>query len=274
MFYSDDHMHSTFSFDGNDTIETMARRAKEIGLKEMCLTEHIEPHHPDPVCHAMPDFDAWLVEIDRVQALVPEVKIRRGIEIGDNAPYREEIYDTLHALPLDFHLLSLHLVDGLDPYEQEAYFAGRGRDAAYLRYVEVMLESVMHFNDYDALAHLGYCGKFAPFPREECPLRWRDAPDHLDMMLRIMAEQGKALEVNASGLRCTDSPIPGWDILRRFRELGGEFVTIGSDAHMASDLTFHFDEAIRIAIYAGFRWGAVFHQRQRKTYALEESLCP
>lgn len=274
MYFSDDHVHSTYSFDGNDSVEAIARRAQEIGLQEVCLTEHIEPHHPDPACDMPPVFEAWLGEIDRVQALIPEVKLRRGIEIGDNAPFREEIYATLRALPLDYHLLSLHLVDNLDPYDHKAFFAGRGRDEAYRRYVEVQLESVLHFTDYDALAHLGYCGKFAPFSREECPLRWRDAPDHLDVLLRTMAEQGKALEINTSGLKRTDSPIPGWDILRRFRELGGEFVTLGSDAHRAEDLTYCFGEALRIAIYAGFRWGVVFEQRQRKPYALEESVCP
>lgn len=270
MYPSDDHVHSNHSFDGKDSIVTLAHRARDIGLKRLCLTEHIEPHHPNPDCDVPPQFGQWLAQIDQVRELVPEVCLCAGLEIGDNAPFRAEIGQTLCALPLDFRLLSLHLVDGLDPYEP-AFFEGRGRQRAYRRYVEVQLESVLHFEDYDALAHLGYCGKFAPFAPEECPLRYQDAPDHLDAILRSLAHSGRALEINTSGLKRTDSTIPDLSILRRFKELGGEFVTLGSDAHQAADLCYRFGDGARLALDAGLRWGVYFMQRERCPYALEET---
>ena len=129
---------------------------------------------------------------------------------------------------------------------------------------------MLHFPDYDAVAHLGYCGKFAPYPPALRPLRWRHAPDHIDMLLRHLAQNGKALEINTSGLKETDSPIPGWDILRRFAELGGEFVTLASDAHAPEYLGYRFEDARRIAISAGLKWGVTFERRTPHPYRPEE----
>lgn len=267
MQWVDYHVHSKHSFDSLTEIREYCEKTFSENVAEICFTEHIEPHHPRPACDVPPVFEAWLEDIARAREEYPMLTLRAGIEIGDNAPYREEIYAVLDALALDYRLLSLHLVDNVDPYDAE-FFAGRTQEQAYARYVEQRLESVMHFTDYDALAHLGYCGKFAPFPPETRPLRWHHAPDHLDVLLRHLAQNGRALEINTSGLKQTDSTIPGWDILRRFAELGGEFVTLGSDAHKANDLGYRLEDARRVALTAGLRWGVTFDQRRPIPYAL------
>ncbi len=268
MLKADCHLHSLHSFDSKSTLDEICHSAMQQGVSELCLTEHIEPHHPNTACDVPPVFADWLADIERARAAYPKVKLLAGIEIGDNAPFRQEIYATLDALPLDFRLLSLHLVDGLDPYDTN-FFEGRTQKAAYARYAEVKLEGVMHFADYDAVAHLGYCGKFAPFEKEECALRWHHAPDHLDLLLRHIAQNGRALEINTSGLRRIGSTIPGWDILRRYAELGGEFVTLGSDAHTPDLVGYEFDEAARIALSAGLRWGVRYVARKAIPYPLE-----
>ena len=267
---ADYHLHSRHSFDSTEEVAAICRAALAAGLAEICLTEHIEPHHPDPACDVPPVFTDWLADVAAARAAFPQLRVRVGLEIGDNPPHRQEIYRTLDALPLDFRLLSLHLVDDVDPYDAARFFAGRTQEQAYARYVQAKLESVMHFTDYDALAHLGYCGKFAPFAPEIRPLRWHHAPDHLDLLLRNLAQAGKALEINTSGLKQTDSPIPGWDILRRFAELGGEFVTLGSDAHAADFVGYRLEDARRIAITAGLRWAVCFDQRVPHPYLLDD----
>ncbi|MDR3051371.1 MAG: histidinol-phosphatase HisJ family protein [Oscillospiraceae bacterium] len=268
---ADYHLHSHHSSDAQPTVAEICQAAQAAGLAEICVTDHIDPHHPKPECAALLNFPALLGEIHAAREAFAGLGlgVKVGLEIGDNAPYRQEIYGILDALPLDFRLLSLHLVDGIDPYEP-AYFAGRTQAVAYTAYVQAKLESVLHFQDYDALAHLGYCGKFAPYPPQTRPLRWRHAPDHLDVLLRRLAVDGKALEINTSGLRQTDSPIPGWDILRRFAQLGGEFVTLGSDAHRAQDVGYRLAEGARVALSAGLRWGVTFTCRKPIPYTLEE----
>lgn len=267
MSWADYHVHSEHSPDSTAELELICDAALAKDVREFCVTDHIDPGHP--TCDQPPVFNAWLADIARCREEYPGLVIRTGLEIGDNAALREDILRMIDPLPLDFRLLSLHLVDGLDPYDS-AFFEGRTQEEAYRRYVEVKLESVLHFSDYDAVAHLGYCGKFAPYPPAVRALRWRHAPDHIDMLLRFLAQNGKALEINTSGLKQTDSPIPGWDILRRFAELGGEFVTLGSDAHAPEYLAYRFDDARRIAVSAGLKWGVTFKNRKPTPYKLEE----
>ncbi len=257
----DYHLHSNHSMDGRQTLDEICCTALSLGLDEICITDHIEPHHPDPGIDKPPIFSVWLAEIAAARDRYPSLVIRQGLEIGDNAPYREEITTTLDALPLDFRLLSLHLVDNIDPYYPQ-YFEGKTQEEAYKRYVEQRLESIVNFQDYDAIAHLGYVGKFAPYAPEIRPLRYDHAPDLLDMLLKYLAQNGKALEINASGLRETASPIPGADIIRRFLELGGEFFTFGSDAHKAEHIYLHVDKAKEIARSCGARWQASFQERK------------
>lgn len=266
MLWADYHVHSEHSPDSTAELELICDAALAKDVREFCLTDHLDPGHP--TCDQPPAFDRWLADIAQCRQQYPALTIRTGLEIGDNLLVREGILQTLAGLPLDFRLLSLHLVDGLDPYDS-VYFEGRTQEEAYRRYVEVKLESVLHFPDYDALAHLGYCGKFAPFAPEERPLRWHHAPDHLDMILRYLAQNGKALEINTSGLKNSDSTIPGHDILRRFAELGGEFVTLGGDAHSPEFVAYRFEDARRIALTCGLKWGVTFEKHQPIPYALE-----
>ncbi len=265
---ADYHVHSLHSFDAQGTVAQMCAAALQAGLTEVCFTEHIEPHHPLVSCDVPPVYDNWFADLEAARHAFPQLTIRAGIEIGDNAPYRDEIYTTLDALPLDYRLLSLHLVDGIDPYDP-AFYEGRTQEQAYRAYVEARVESTLRFADYDGLAHLGYCGKFAPYPPETRPLRWQHAPDHLDLLLRHLAHEGKALEINTSGLKQTTSPIPGWDLLRRFAELGGEFVTLGSDAHAPEFMGYRFDDARRIALSVGLKWAVTFQRRKPIPYALD-----
>ena len=267
MLWADYHVHSEHSPDSTAELELICDAALAKDVREFCLTDHLDPGHP--TCDQPPVFDRWLADIAQCRQQYPALTIRTGLEIGDNSLVREGILQTLAGLPLDFRLLSLHLVDGLDPYDS-AYFEGRTQEEAYRRYVEVKLESVLHFPDYDALAHLGYCGTFAPYPAARRALRWRHAPDHIDMLLRSLAQNGKALEINTSGLKETDSTIPGWDILRRFAELGGDFVTLGSDAHAPEYLAYRFEDARRIALSAGLKWGVTFEKRTPHPYKLED----
>lgn len=263
----DYHLHSSYSFDARQSLDSLCRRAQEIGLQEICVTEHIEPGHPDPACDVPPDFSSWQREMAACREAYPQLTLRAGIEIGDNPPCREKIYDLLDSLKLDYHLLSLHLVDGRDPY-LAGFYDGKEQAAVYRRYVEQRVESVLNFKAYDAVAHLGYIAKFAPYPKGERPLLYRHAPDAFDTLFRALAREGKALEINASGLIGMDFPIPGPDLIKRFVEMGGEFFTFGSDAHFEERVYLHVEEAKTLARAQGAKWQVGFHQRVMQVYRI------
>lgn len=267
MRLADVHLHTAFSPDSEASLKDICENALSRNLFALCITDHYDPGHP--TCDVPIDYKAYFSAIEDCKAQFPALQISVGLEIGDLASIRPQILAHLDTLPLDFRLLSLHLVDGLDPYDA-AFFEGRTQEEAYSRYVDVALESVMHFGDYDAVAHLGYCGKFAPFSPEMRPLRWHHAPDALDVLLRFLAQNGKALEINTSGYKNTPYPIPCPEILRRFAQLGGEFVTFGSDAHTPEFIGYRFDEARALALSCGLRYGAFYKNRTIQPYALEE----
>jgi histidinol-phosphatase (PHP family) len=80
------------------------------------------------------------------------------------------------------------------------------------------------------------------------------APELYEPILSALVESGTALEVNTSGLRQEAAETyPSAAIVARFRELGGERVTIGSDAHRSEHLGWALDEGYAAARGAGFR---------------------
>ena len=100
----DYHLHTIHSFDGEQSMDELCVRMIELGVQEICLTEHIEPGHPDVACDIPPIWDVWLEEIRQMRSRYPQLTIRAGVEIGDNAPYHEQIIKQLDALPLDYRL--------------------------------------------------------------------------------------------------------------------------------------------------------------------------
>lgn len=269
MYRFDYHLHTKHSMDCDMPVDALCKAAIAAGLDEICITDHTEFGHPYPGSDEPPVAEAWLADIARAREAYPGLAIRAGIEIGDNPLCRDRIWAWHFALPLDFRLLSLHLIDNEDPYLPEM-FEGKTQAAFYRRYVESKLESALAWNpeDFDAMAHLGYCAKFAPYPVAERPLRWRHAPDAFDALFKRLAENGKALEINTSGKRTMGEFFPDRELLTRFAELGGEFVTLGSDAHRPQHVGNYLGEARALAKSCGLRFAVTFQQRKPTAHTL------
>ena len=223
----DFHMHSRVSFDGHDTGEDLAKAALAAGLKEICFTDHIDY---DPL-GTMPDiaFDTakYNAEYDALE--LPGLKIRRGMEFGLARDNAEQFKLDLQRRHFDFVLGSMHFVDGLDVYFQP-FWEGKTVFQTERRYLEETLACVQIHDDFDVLAHLTYISKCPAHPAP-APLRYADHAEILDEILRILAQKGKGLEINTSGVDRCGGFLPTADFFRRFKELGGEIVTVGSDAH-------------------------------------------
>lgn len=262
MVRADYHLHTKYSMDSTMEMDTLCRAAIKAGLNEICLTEHTEMGHPDPSSDKPPDVPLWLLEMERMRQKYPELTIRAGIEIGDNPYCRSAIKAWHDGVQLDFRLLSLHLIDNADPYFP-GFFVGKAQDAVYRRYVECKLESVLAWEPaaYDAMAHLGYCAKFAPYPIGARPLMYRHAPDVFDALFLALASAGKAIEINTSGKRSFGEFLPDRELLLRFRQAGGEFVTLGSDAHRPEDVGRDLDDARELAKTCGFQYMLTFNAR-------------
>ncbi len=223
----DYHMHTRVSFDGHDTGLEMARAAKANGLKEICFTDHLDYDPLGKMGVLAFDTDAYNAEYDSLE--VPGLKIRRGMEFGMTRDNVEQFRKDLKRRHFDFVLGSIHFVDDLDVYFEE-FWDGKTIFEAERRYLEATLDCVRIHDDFDVLAHLTYIAKTKchPAPR---PVPYGEHREIIDEVLKILAAKGKGLEMNTSGVDRCGGFLPTADVFVRFRELGGEIVTVGSDAH-------------------------------------------
>ena len=257
--FCDYHIHSSLSLDGISALMEQVRASRAAGVAKICFTEHIDLDMPGGDFTV--DFAEYARQIAEARAAFPGMFIGIGLELGDTTGTRERVVALSNALPLDYKLLSRHLVGGIDPYDADAFFAHRTRAQAAQEYLEAVWRSVVSFPDYDALAHLGYVFKFVQgkgFP----PRGRADAPDVLEAILRHLVQNGKALEVNTSRWNAFGEGMPGREILRRYRELGGELVTLGSDAHETGKVAQGFPQAAEQLKDLGFPYLATFEARR------------
>ncbi len=265
----DNHNHSQFSFDGFSTsVEKSARRAAEIGLAGLCFTDHCDFYVPPMKAEhenlVREEFDvaAQQAEIDRVQAMMPQIRILKGIEMGVQKDCRGQIAALLESEKFDQIIASVHYLDETDPF-WGGYYEDRTWKEAYGMYLETLFEEMVWLGDrFDVMGHYDYVTRYAPYP--ECSILYKDFPDLLDEMLRFLADNGKALEINTKTYQDYSgrTPLLDPDILRRYRELGGEIVSFGSDSHAVEHVGFqfaHFQEYLKAA---GFRYEAHFESRK------------
>ena len=225
----DYHMHTVVSFDGKCRGIEMAQAAVAAGLKEICFTDHIDYDPLDKMGVMAFDTDRYNEEYDNLE--VPGLKIRRGMEFGMYVNNREQFKRDLQRRPFDFVLGSIHFVDDLDVYYQE-FWQDKTVFQAERRYLETTLECVKLHDDFDVLAHLTYIAKARSHPAPR-PVPFGEHRELIDEILRTLAAKGKGMEMNTSGVnRCGDF-LPAAEYFRRFKELGGEIITVGSDAHSA-----------------------------------------
>lgn len=238
----DYHMHSRVSFDGHDTGEALALAARAAELKEICFTDHLDYDPLGKMGILAFDTEKYSAEYDHLE--IPGLKIRRGMEFGMTVDNREQFREDLKRRPFDFVLGSIHFVDDLDVYFED-YWRDKTVFQAERRYLEATLDCVRIHEDYDVLAHLTYIGKTYchPAPR---PVPYGEHRELIGEILKTVVQKGKGLEMNTSGVDRCGGFLPTADYLRRFKELGGEIVTIGSDAHQARRVGQYSKEACDI----------------------------
>ena len=209
----DYHLHTNHSMDGRQTMPELCETMMARGVQEIALTEHIEPGHPEEEMDVPPVWADWFAEIARCRAAYPALVIRSGIEIGDNPLCRAETKALLDTLPLDFRLLSLHLVNGVDCYDSEKYFAGKTRAQAYREYAEAKAESILDWEDFDSVAHIGYVAKFSIYTGKERALVYVYRQEALAALLAQADYQAVEVDtpycqklVKVAALRGEDAP--------------------------------------------------------------------
>ena len=246
------------------------------------------------------DLDVYFEELDELKYRYRnEIEILIGMEIGlRNEPELKEkcvkgYREMLAKYPFDFIIGSTHCLENIDPYWEE-YWNGRTAEEGLDRYYDAIYQNVSDSDLFDTLGHLDYLvryvseaaarrsliknGRIGDFSDEEIgSVRFygrelydpKNFTDRIDLILKKIIDSGKALEINTAGLKYgLGYAHPRIETLKRYRELGGEMITIGSDAHMAGHIAFDFDKVCEILKEIGFEYYLVYRDRKPCTYGL------
>lgn len=269
----DYHVHSNVSFDAFDSPARIAMTARDKGISELCFTEHQEIDYPyaDQI---KPELDDTLYtrEINKARACAPELTIKRGVEISLLPGSLEKIKEYIGGQEFDFVIASQHTIKEKDPYFGDS-FQGKTLRQAQREYLEELLYDLERFDDFDVAGHIGYIDKYLPSMEgldSKTPFEYHDFTDLLDGILKSVISRGKGIEVNTSNYYSHGWPTPIKSVLARYVELGGEIVTLGSDAHFADVLCHRFADAVEYMRECGVKHVCRFAARKPEFVALDQ----
>ncbi|MBR5948344.1 MAG: histidinol-phosphatase HisJ family protein [Clostridia bacterium] len=260
----DYHVHTCFSGDSSAQLDEVLEAAVQLRIEEICFTDHVDFDNPG---QNFKPADLILRHecLKAFGSLYDGVRIREGVEISmaptDECAEKSRAY--LAGFQPDFIIGSQHITDGVDVYYPE-YHQGKKKEDAYLAYLETIAASLPRFDFISVLGHYDFVAKFAPYPDRSLRSDMTPLIRHaFETVFKTVVSMGKGIEINTAAWR--DDERWGLDILKLYRELGGEFVTFGSDAHRSSAVGNRLNEARELALEAGIPYYAVF-ERMRPTF--------
>ena len=244
----DCHSHTKFSADSEMLATDAIARAEILNLG-IVFTEHFDYNLPGDI-----DFTFDAVEYMNEYKKFRSEKVKLGVEVGLRKSAREANKNFLAQVNFDLIIGSIHVVDDVDIYEK-SFYTDKDKITAYRKYFAVMAEEAA-VEDFDVLGHIDYICRAATYENPE--IEYETFKPEIDEVLKIIVERGKILELNTRRINkkiAVEGLIP---VYKRYKELGGQFVTIGSDAHVVEAVGANFDVALKfvedlnLKIFAGF----------------------
>ena len=267
----DMHVHSNVSLDCVAPMADTAKIALSKGLKGLCFTDHLNLIHPetvdtpDPNCYT--NWQKGYSEIEKTRAAWgDQLEILHGMELAEITLDLEQAKECAKAPGIDFLLGAAHTAKGCTDFFYVTFPDQAFCQAVIDSYLDGNIR-LASLNMVDTIAHIGYPQRY--MVRQGFSIRLMDYEEKLRHLLTIMIQTGQGLELNSSGLRQgageTFPPLPA---LKLYRDLGGEIVTIGSDAHRGQDVAANFKDVKELLHEAGFSHYTIFRQRKPVFIAL------
>ena len=245
---ADYHLHSSFSGDSDTPMEQMIVRGIELGLTKMCFTEHNDFDYPVTETDSAGKFelnpDAYLYDFLKLREKYDgQITLCFGLELGLQAHLARKNAVFAKAHEYDFIIGSSHICN------------------------ESILDNLKGYSNFDVYGHLDYVVRYGP--QKEEGYSYEAYRDILDRILERLISMEKGIEINTAGLaKGLHDANPCRGIIRRYRELGGEIITVGSDAHTPTQIAYAFDHAAEILKDCGFRYYTTFEKRSPSFHRL------
>ena len=252
--YYDYHMHSNFSGDSQTPMEDMVKKSIDLGLKEICFTDHVDYDIISDVPFET-DYISYLKSIDNLKdKFKNQISIKKGIEMG---------------VQPHFVICSMHAIDKIDLYNG-TFFNNKSQHEAYEKYYELLYYIVKNYKDYSVLGHLDLIKRYGDYNEE---LDDKLFSDILESILKEVIHSGKGIEINTSCFRYGLKDLtPSNYILKMYKELGGEIITTGSDSHIPSQVAYKFDYIYNRLDELGFKYVTTFDKMKPQFISIKNVL--
>lgn len=259
--YSDFHIHTKFSFDSETPVRDQIEKAIELSMDTICFTDHHDYDAPKDLAPMLLDTEPYFQEIKQLkEEFAGRISIRTGVELGLQSHLKDYLEKYSNEWSFDFIIGSCHLIDGYDPYFPE-FFEIHEEEKGYQRYFEYLLENIKLHNCYDVLGHIDYVVRYGPNKNQY--YSYNKYRDLIDEILKTAIQKHKGIEINTGGFKYgLGHPNPHEDIIKRYLELGGEIITLGSDGHRPEHLGYDFHKLPEFLSQLGVKYYTIFKNRK------------
>ncbi|MBR3605622.1 MAG: histidinol-phosphatase HisJ family protein [Candidatus Gastranaerophilales bacterium] len=259
---ADYHIHTKYSDDSSVDMEDYILQAIKLGYKDICFTDHID--YGTPFCFNC-DTKNYLKDIKHYKEKYKEkIDIKFGMEFGAQAHHASYFQNIFNQYNFDFIILSFHLINDKDLWDR-SFQKGKSQAQFNREYYEEIYKTIQVYNDFSVLGHLDLIRRYDDFG--EMPFIYNK--EIIEEILLHIIENNKGIELNTSSFRYRlNDLMPSVDILKFYKKLGGEIITIGSDCHYLADFVYKIDEMRKFLKTIGYKYFCTFDKMQPKFHEL------
>ena len=257
----DMHIHTHFSGDSEALPADIANAAIAKGLAGICFTDHQDLDYREKIGLFDLDIPAYQKEIMQIKSdYEGRLDIGWGIELGLQPHIIADNQKIIDTYPFDFVIGSTHVVDHIDIY-YPPFYENRIEDECYLQYFEETLINAKSDVDFDVYGHIDYVVRYGPNKNKF--YTYEKFADIIDEIFRALIARGKGIELNMAGFKYgLGHAHPIMPALKRYKELGGEIITLGSDGHTPEQIAWEYEKVPAILKEAGFEYFTIFKERK------------
>ena len=263
MYVADYHTHSRVSPDAFSSMTEMAEAAIRQGLQEICFTDHVEPiWFGSTAPRKTYDWAPLTEEFRTAQAAVGDrIRLRLGVELGDAVWDLDRSQAIMARAPaLDFVIGSIHILseqmDGRDLYSLAPRDEAETR-ACLADYLG-QIQRLARWGGFHVLGHLTLPLRYLNENRG-MHVSFDGFEAEMEDIFRTIIPKGIGIELNTNR---GNTPLPDAKWLKLYRGMGGEVITLGTDAHAPAAVGCAIREGQALLRECGFRRFCTFRQGQ------------
>lgn len=258
----DYHVHSSFSDDCKTDMNTMILSAVKKKLHEIAFTDHLDLDYPDKNIEFSLNFDEYHKALKYYEKLYEDrIKIIKGIELGIQKHVIPECDKVVNSFDYDFVLASFHAAEKKDLHSGD-FFIDKSPLQCYIDFYNYVYDCLSVFKNYSVVGHINIIDRYDRHIKNNyvSPFQYMDI---IESIFKRIIDDGKGIEINTSSVRYgIEKLTPTVEMLRLYKDLNGEIITIGSDAHFPEDIAHTFEYFFDLIRSLGFKYITTFNKMQ------------